>query len=876
MSLFWLEEQQKRAAAPARRESIRAALPLDLSALTCRQCPLDREPLQHPKMPPTGAALPIFYMLGEAPGENEDLHGEQFIGSSGKLIRDRIPSKWTNRIRWNNTLRCRPPNNRDPAVLELACCRRLQEDDIVATHPTVILAFGGYALQWLTRSQASPAAAPGGGRQREEYMLHGGGDFSSAVPAITHWRGRRLPVRVRGHHCWAYPLVHPAAFLYMKNAKSYDQKKMYEPSLRCFERDLERVFSDYERGLPEPYIEEPQHFKENIEILTDYGETGLRHVEQRLGEIAERPDSCIDIETNGLRVHFIPQPQILSVAVGNYDDTFAFGIDHPGAAWSGRARMRAFELLYEFLLRSGRKWAHNLKFEQEWLRFFFDDHILYRTEWGDTMAQAHALDERPGKALEALTLLHLGFNLKHASHVDVARLAEFPLEDVLWYNGYDTKYTDVIRMIQTDTIAEQGVSEAYEKLVRVTPSLVRMQAVGLVRNRPALADLNTSLALEEQTAARAIMADPDVQRFQHVRAKFSPTSNPDLLAFFSDFLQYKISNVDEDVLSRIDHPVAELVLDMRSPRKVGSTYVTPLMDGGKHVALDGRVHPSFGHLFTVTSRLQSEEPNAQNFPRRERKEIRRVIGAPPSHKLVAFDFGQLEARVVAMTSKDKTLIAETWRGDDIHGVWTDKIGAEFMPRKLKEAGGRKRIRDGIKNLWTFPEFFGNVPSAIAYDLSKHFEVEISERDLMPFHEEFWDKYQGVLKWQRELEAFYWEHRYVQTLTGFRRREPMARNHLINQPVQGTASQIVLDAQVRLALMSYEQERPQLQPIMNVHDDLSFYLPLASLEWDIEDIARAMCCCPYKFINVPLAVEVSLGDNWCDKQELHTFRTTDFQ
>lgn len=857
MSLFWFREQQQARgeSSAAKRKPVRPSWVGDSTSLSCRQCPLDREPLQHPKMAPTGAGKPVFYSLGEAPGEIEDERGEQFVGKSGELIRDRIPSRWVRFIRWNNTLRCRPPKNRDPAPLELACCRHFQEEDIAATKPAIILVFGGVALQWLTQN---PRVA-------------------EQVPQITQWRGRRLPVCVRGHVCWAYPLVHPAAFLYMKSSKNYEQRKMYEPSLRCFERDLARVFRDYELGLPKPHVEEPSEYLKGVEIVTEFGATGLRHIEQRLAEIAQRPDVALDIETNGLRPYFIREPRLLSIAVGNYDDTLAFGIDHPEARWLAPERARVHELLYEFLLHSGRKWVHNLKFEQEWLRFLFDDHILYRTKWGDTLAQAHAVDERRGKNLDDIVLRLFGFRLKAVSDLDPSRLVQYPLERVLTYNGLDVKYTDGVRVLQADTISELKVETAYENLVRLTPSLVRMQAKGLVRNVVAIKLLNTSLETEENHAKQAILADSDVRRFRHTHSDFSPTSNPDLLAFFRDFLKVQgLSNVDAEALGYVDHPVARLVLAQRSASKLRSTYVVPLRDGGKHVALDGLVHPQFNHLITITTRLASEDPNAQNFPVRKHKEVRRVIGAPPGHKFVAFDFGQIEARVVAMLSKDPVLIAETQRGEDIHGVWTDKIGARFVPKMLKAEGGRKQIRDGIKNLWTFPELFGNAVEAIALDLSRRFGVDITTRALQPFHDEFWAKYGEVLKWQETLVAFYNERGYVQTAIGFRRHEPMSRNELINHPVQGTAAQIVLDAQYRIDRIAYESERPHWVPIMNVHDDLSFYLPLATLEQDVEGIAGEMCCCPFEFINVPLSVEVSLGDNWCDKRELHTFTTQDFK
>ena len=123
---------------------------------------------------------------------------------------------------------------------------------------------------------------------------------------------------------------------------------------------------------------------------------------------------------------------------------------------------------------------------------------------------------------------------------------------------------------------------------------------------------------------------------------------------------------------------------------------------------------------------------------------------------------------------------------------------------------------------------------------------------------------------------YWAAGYVETATGQRRHEPMNRNEIINHPIQGTAGHLVIDAQARISEFAYAADLPELQPIMNIHDDLSFYLPEDEAEELIEVIAEKMCCCPFDFLTVPLSVEVSIGRNWADKEEIATFYSTDFQ
>lgn len=860
MSLFFTETGVTARKTKAKPKSRTVISVTEQKMLNCSHCPLDKIQLNHPKMPPTGAANPILYFLGEAPGKQEDEEGIQFIGASGQILRDKIPAKWEKKIRWNNTLRCRPPSNRDPEPMETACCRKLQVADIEQSKPKVVVGFGNVPLEWML------------GPDRQ----------------ISNWRGRRAPVKIGTHTCWFYAVTHPASIL-----RSMHDKKKGAAYLRAFERDLERVFKNIDKGLPDPYVESDTDYKHGVFCLNEYGQGGLKKIELALSGFANT-EHAIDIETDRLRPYH-PDSRILSVAVGDYNEVFAFPWQHPEARWDSAEKKKIHDLVREYLLGQGRKWAHGAKFEQEWFQHRFGPDVLYKTTWGDTLGQAHVLDERKGKSLDELTQRHFGFRIKSLSPVDVKQLATTPLHYVLPYNGMDTKYCDALHYVQSDLLEEEGLTEVYEFLNEATPALVMMQAKGVVRSLPDIKKLDKDLDAEEEQIKIKIINHPDVVTYRTRSGKFSPTSNPDLVGFFRDYLKlphpskqrnggawhksgWQKENdtsysVDEGALSQFKHPVAKLILDMRSCIKCHG-YVTPLLEGGKYVHGDGLIHSSYSNYITVSGRLAAEEPNAQNYPRREHKEIRRVVGCPPGHKFVAFDYGQLEWRIGAMLSGDPVMGDEIIAGVDIHGVWTDQLGEKFVPKKLKE--NRKAIRDAIKGLWTFANLYGNDINGIAYDMASHFKVDILPRDIEPFYTAFWLRYPLLKSYQEKLMSSYWKLGYAETGTGQRRREPAARNELINHPFQGTAGHLVIDAQRRLSIAAYEQDRPSLQPVMNIHDDLSAYFPEKTIEDDIETTARYMCCCPFDFVkNIPLSVEVSIGDNWCDRQEIATFTTRDF-
>ncbi len=97
-----------------------------------------------------------WMIIGEAPGAEEDRRGEPFVGRAGKLLDEMLLAIGQTRdsVFIANILKCRPPNNRDPAADEAASCRPYLEQQIELVQPTIILAVGRIAAQQLLQSDA--------------------------------------------------------------------------------------------------------------------------------------------------------------------------------------------------------------------------------------------------------------------------------------------------------------------------------------------------------------------------------------------------------------------------------------------------------------------------------------------------------------------------------------------------------------------------------------------------------------------------------------------------------------------------------------------------------------------------------------------------
>jgi DNA polymerase len=107
-----------------------------------------------------GHANAHWMVVGEAPGEQEDLKGEPFVGAAGHLLDNMLHALHLTRaeapperqVYIANTLKCRPPRNRNPEPGELARCEPFLMRQIALVRPRLILAMGRFAVQALLRS----------------------------------------------------------------------------------------------------------------------------------------------------------------------------------------------------------------------------------------------------------------------------------------------------------------------------------------------------------------------------------------------------------------------------------------------------------------------------------------------------------------------------------------------------------------------------------------------------------------------------------------------------------------------------------------------------------------------------------------------------
>jgi DNA polymerase len=119
----------------------------------CRQCGLHRSRTQ--VVFGTGDPAAALVFVGEAPGHDEDIRGEPFVGPAGQLLTRIIAAIGLTRehVYLLNVIKCRPPQNRNPQPDEIAACRPILQAQLACLQPRVLCALGTFAAQTLLQTE---------------------------------------------------------------------------------------------------------------------------------------------------------------------------------------------------------------------------------------------------------------------------------------------------------------------------------------------------------------------------------------------------------------------------------------------------------------------------------------------------------------------------------------------------------------------------------------------------------------------------------------------------------------------------------------------------------------------------------------------------
>ncbi|WP_182407567.1 DNA polymerase I [Psychrobacter sp. GP33] len=321
----------------------------------------------------------------------------------------------------------------------------------------------------------------------------------------------------------------------------------------------------------------------------------------------------------------------------------------------------------------------------------------------------------------------------------------------------------------------------------------------------------------------------------------------------------------EAVLSKIDHPLVDIVLEYRSLAKLKNTYTDALDNVADPIT--NRVHTSYHQALTSTGRLSSTEPNLQNIPIRTAtgRLIRQAFIAPEGRVILAADYSQIELRLMAHFSGDNNLTRAFNEGLDIHTA----TAAEVLGKTIEEVTPTERRNAKAIN-------FGLLYGMSAFGLAK--QLQMSRGEAQDYIDMYFNRYPSVKVYMINTRASAYDKGYVETILGRKLYTPDihhsnrmvkqgAERAAINAPLQGSAADII-----KLAMIAVDKVLPKAHAkmLLQVHDELVFEVDADK----VTDVAALITEAMQNVLtdtaagkgwqvdfSVPLLVEADSGQNW---------------
>ncbi len=310
------------------------------------------------------------------------------------------------------------------------------------------------------------------------------------------------------------------------------------------------------------------------------------------------------------------------------------------------------------------------------------------------------------------------------------------------------------------------------------------------------------------------------------------------------------------------HKFPQLVLDWRQISKLKNTYSDTLPE---HInPKTKRVHTSFLLAATTTGRLASSEPNLQNIPIKSEdgKNIRKAFIAEKEHSLISADYNQIEMRILADIADVKELKKAFKNNEDIHSLTASQI-FNIDIRKVND--DQRRKAKAIN--------FGIIYGISQYGLAK--QVNVSNHEAEEFLNSYFAKFPEIKVYMEGTIKFCRKSGFVNNIFGRKShfvsindKNYNVRNFqeraAINAPIQGSASEIMRLAMIRLQKRLLEEKNKKTKMLLQIHDELIFETPKSDVKRIskiiIDEMTSVVDSDQHSF-SIPLTVDLNTGDNW---------------
>lgn len=614
-----------------------------------------------------------------------------------------------------------------------------------------------------------------------------------------------------------------------------------------------------------------------------------------------------DIESTGFDEFDVTARIVcISFTVWGEDDdepiaSMSLPLYHPESPWRRQWR-HVVRVFYKAVLSREKRIAHNGKFDCRWLRQFGwkDIDLTF-----DTMLAAHTLDENRPKGLEPLSRSLLN---TPPWKIDTSNLVDEPLAKVLDYCARDTWQTARLYFLFKEQFRKPENARKTRLFARLmmpaANEFIAVERAGVWVDRQAL---NTNWRIAEQE----LKAINDQLRAyvpnDHPFVKKYKTGRPDDIEGPinfgpSNFLRWFVfkhlhmpvlargktkdngdpgsPSLAEEVMLQLKgrHPAIDLLLARTKWYKYTTAFFSAYSE---QLDPQSRIHTNFKVTGTVTGRLSSGKADADKVTSRKQvrgvnlqqvprdNAVRGIFGAPPGSSFVEFDYSQVELRIAAHLSQEKTMLNLYAQGADIHMAMamrlTGKPQSEVSKHERKMA---KAVNFGFLYGMGWAKF---IKTAL-----NNYELVVSEQDARAARVAFFAQFPGLLPWHARQRALAAKYKRVETPLGRVRHLPdidspdqgvraEAERQAINSPVQGLASDLALLSFVLVSRKLREQGF-KAHAIGTVHDAINFEAPNEELARMLPLVKDTMENLPLrKFfgikLDVPIIADAKIGRRW---------------
>ena len=588
-------------------------------------------------------------------------------------------------------------------------------------------------------------------------------------------------------------------------------------------------------------------------------------IENWLKEADEIGLFAIDTETTSLDAH---QADLVGISLC-YKPGYSGYIPLSHKSGKNLDASKVLKILKPYLEdKSIKKIGQNIKFDF----IVFSKRGIKINSIEDTMLMSYVLDA--GKNRHNLdTLAKIHFDHKNISFKDVVgvgkkqlNFSEVDIDSAKEYAAEDTDVTLRLYKLFLENLKSEKLFEIYENFEKpMVEILANMEINGVKIDNNFLAKLSSTFGKKIDYLEKEI--------FKITKSKFNIGSTKQLGEIL--YNQLKIASLKrtkkgsfatsasvlEDLAFK-GHKLPKLILDWRQLTKLKNTYSDSLQE---HLnTKTKRVHTSFLLAATTTGRLASSDPNLQNIPIKteDGKEIRKSFIAEKGFSLVSADYNQIEMRILAEIADVKELKRAFKNNDDIHSITASQV----FNKKIKEVDLDMRRKAKAIN-------FGIIYGISQYGLAK--QIGVSNAEAEDFLNSYFMKFPEIKDYMNETIKFCRKSGYVNNifgrrthLNGINDKNFNVRNFqeraAINAPIQGSASEIMRLAMIRLNSAFSDLKSENIKILLQIHDELIFETKsskVKEMSKIIKDIMNGVESSEHHKFSVPLLIDLNSGANW---------------